>query len=77
MGKMNVSQMIIHCILWEEMAFGKRKYKQAFIGKLFGKMAMKKVLKDETPLTKGTPTLPDFIIKEKSIDINFGKKEMD
>ncbi|MEO6304556.1 MAG: hypothetical protein ABIP51_15460, partial [Bacteroidia bacterium] len=63
-GKMNVQQMIMHCTLWEEMAFGKRKYKQVFIGKIFGKFAMKKILKDDAPLTRGTPTVPDMIIKE-------------
>ena len=31
-GKMNVSQMMRHCTKWDEMAQGKKKYKQAFIG---------------------------------------------
>jgi hypothetical protein len=63
-GKMNVHQMVRHCSLWEELMLGKKKYKQSFIGKLFGKMALKNLLKDEKPLSRNTPTLPDLKIKE-------------
>ncbi len=56
--------MLKHCTLWEEMILGKKKYKQAFIGQLFGKMALKNVLKDEKPLRQNTPTIPDLKITE-------------
>jgi hypothetical protein len=59
-GKMDVSQMFRHCILWEEMILGKKKYKRAFIGRLFGKMVLKKVLKDEKPIMRNTPTISEF-----------------
>lgn len=62
-GKMNVGQMLKHCTQWDEMALGKRKYKQSFMGKLFGKMALKDMLKD-TPIKKGLPTVPTFKIRE-------------
>lgn len=62
-GKMNVSQMIKHCTQWDEMALGKKKYKQSFIGKLLGKMALKDMMKDE-PIKKNLPTVPSFKIKE-------------
>ncbi|HEY2581765.1 MAG TPA: DUF1569 domain-containing protein [Mucilaginibacter sp.] len=61
-GKMNVYQVIKHCRTFEEMALGKRKYQQAFIGRLFGKMALKSLIKDEKPLAHNTPTLPDLKI---------------
>ena len=61
-GKMNVYQMLKHCTLWEEMILGKEKYKRAFIGRLFGKMALKNVLKDEKPLQRNTPTIPELKI---------------
>ena len=61
-GKMNVYQMLKHCTLWEEMIVSDVKYKQVFIGKLFGKMALKKVLKDDSPLSHSTPTLPELKI---------------
>ncbi len=69
-GKMNVFQMIKHCILWEEMVFGNKAYKRVFIGRIFGKMALRSVLKDEKPLKRNTPTVPEFVIKETSGDIN-------
>ena len=72
-GKMNVSQMLRHCTKWDEMALGKKKYKQAFIGKLFGKMGLKNILKDET-LKKNLPTVPSFKIKE-NIDFTEEKKK--
>ena len=45
----------IHC--------GKRQYKQSFIGKLFGKIALKGMLKDE-PIKPNLPTVPSFKIME-------------
>ena len=65
-GKMNVSQMMRHCTQWDEMALGKKKYKQSFIGKLFGKLALKDMMKDE-PMKKNLPTVPSFKIKETPI----------
>jgi len=59
-GKMTLYQMLKHCTLWEEWIAGKTKYKQALIGRLFGRMALKNVLKEGRPLRKNTPTLQDL-----------------
>src|SRR4051812_18807671 len=72
-GRMNVSQMLKHCTQWDEMALGKKKYKQSFIGKLFGKMALKDMMKDE-PMKKNMPTVPSFKIKEDA-DVAEEKKK--
>lgn len=40
-GKMNVYEMLKHFTQWEEMMLGKKKYKRAFLGRLFGKIALK------------------------------------
>ncbi len=61
-GKMTVYQMLKHCSLWEEMVLGKTKYKQSFIGKVFGKMALKGMLKDDTEMKRNMPTVPGFAI---------------
>jgi hypothetical protein len=61
-GKMSLFQMLKHCSLWEDMIQGKQLYKRVFIGRVFGKMALKEVLKDDSPLRKSTPTIPEFII---------------
>jgi hypothetical protein len=72
-GKMNVSQMMKHCTQWDEMALGKKRYKQSFLGKLFGKRALKDMMKDE-PMKKNLPTVPSFIIKENT-DVAEEKKK--
>lgn len=62
-GKMSVAQMMKHCSQWDEMVLGKTKYKQSLLGRLFGKMALKDMLKDE-PIKKNLPTVPSFKIKD-------------
>lgn len=62
-GKMNSYQMIKHCILSEQMYLGDTKYKRLFIGKLFGKMALKSMVKDDKPLKHNQPTHPKFKIQ--------------
>jgi Protein of unknown function (DUF1569) len=64
-GRMTVYQMIRHCSLFEEMILGDKKYKQAFIGRLFGKLALKSLLKDDSPLRRNTPTLSELRIKDE------------
>lgn len=58
-GEMTVGQMLKHCSMWDEMAQGKTKYKQSFLGKLIGKFALKDMLKDE-PVKRNLPTVPAF-----------------
>ncbi|HEY4874729.1 MAG TPA: DUF1569 domain-containing protein [Puia sp.] len=72
-GKMNVSQMMQHCTKWDEMALGKKKYKQSLMGKLFGKMALKDMLKDK-PIKKNLPTVPSFKITQNT-DVAQEKKK--
>ncbi len=63
-GKMNVYQMLKHNTLWGEWIADKETHKMVFIGRLFGRMALKSVLKDEKPLRRNTPTLPELIVTE-------------
>jgi hypothetical protein len=72
-GKMSVSQMIQHCAKWDEMALGKKKYKQSIIGKLFGKIALKDMIKAES-MKKNLPTVPSFKITENT-DVAEEKKK--
>ena len=72
-GKMNVYQMVKHCRLWEEWISSNQNYKQALIGRLFGKIALKNILKDEKLLRRNTPTLREFRIKEKDGDVQSEK----
>jgi hypothetical protein len=68
-GKMNVYQMLKHCTLWEEWIFAKTINKQSFIGRLFGRMALKSMMKDEKQIGKNSPTIPEFKIKETKGDV--------
>lgn len=74
-GKMNVFQMLKHCTLWDEWMNSNKKNKQVFIGRLFGKLALNIALKDEKPLRRNSPTSSEFIIKEKSGNLEFEKQK--
>jgi hypothetical protein len=60
-GKMTACQMLKHCALFEEMTLGRMKTKRAFIGLLFGKMALKGFLKDGKLMTRNSPTAKELI----------------
>lgn len=62
-GKMTPYQMVKHCILSEQMYLGDTKYKRLFIGRLFGAMALKSIVKDKSPMKQNQPTHPTFKIK--------------
>ena len=62
-GKMNVCQMMKHCAYVTEVTFGDKQLKRPFVSYLFGKMTLKKIVKDDKPLGKNSPTHADLIIK--------------
>ncbi|MEM6631902.1 MAG: DUF1569 domain-containing protein [Bacteroidota bacterium] len=64
-GKMNSFQMLRHCTENERMLLREKRFRRLFIGRLFGKLALKSNLKDESPLGKNSPTHPDLVIKEQ------------
>lgn len=61
-GKMDAYQMVKHCTLSEEMYLGKKQYDRLFIGRIFGKMTLKTILKNEAPMKKNEPTHDSFKI---------------
>ncbi len=74
-GKMNVYQMLKHCTENDKMLVGERQFKRLFIGRIFGKMALRSSIKDDAPLSHNSPTHPDLIIKEENGDIEAQKQE--
>ena len=74
-GKMNVFQMLKHNTYWNNWILGKgnHTYKHAFLGKLFGKIALKKMIKDEKPFDKNIPTSDQFKVKDTTADLEFEK----
>jgi len=74
-GKMNIYQMTKHCTIWNEWVLGKENfvYKQKFLGKIFGKMALKSNTKDDKPINKKMPAGKAFTVKEMQGDLKTQK----
>ncbi|GEN66068.1 DUF1569 domain-containing protein [Chryseobacterium rhizosphaerae] len=74
-GKMNLYQMMKHCTRWNDWVLGNggHSYRQEFLGKLFGKMVLKGMVKDDKPMKKNAPA-GIFTIKEQNGDIQDEKK---
>lgn len=64
-GKMNVVQMVKHCILCKELYLGKLKVNRSFLGR----MALRKVLQDESPIKQHEPTASCFTIQQTEGDL--------
>ncbi len=62
-GKMNVSQMLLHCSQGVEMAMGTRKMNRVFIGRIIGPMLKNKVLK-ENAIDRNSPTVKEMLITD-------------
>lgn len=75
-GKMTVTQMVKHCVIWEEWMQGVHQptYRQEFLGYIFGKMALRKMIKDDKPFDKGIPTSRPFQVREKGGNLEDEKK---
>ncbi|NJM80928.1 MAG: DUF1569 domain-containing protein [Flavobacterium sp.] len=69
-GKMNVYQMTKHNTIWNEWVLGKKNfvYKQEFLGKLFGKLALRSNTKDDKPIGKNMPAGKAFTVNENDGD---------
>ena len=64
-GKMNVSQMLAHCQVPLQVAYGELKLKRGLISILLGSIIKKKLTKDEQPFSRNLPTDKAFIIANK------------
>ncbi len=76
-GKMNAYQMILHCSRWDEWVLGVHQptYRQAFIGKLFGRIALHRTVRNDKPLDRNVPTSSWLKITETAGDFDQAKKE--
>jgi hypothetical protein len=75
-GKMSMYQMLKHCTVWDEWIQGKssHKYKQSFLGLIFGKMALKSTVNNDRPMKKNMPA-GDLKVKETTGDVEAQKKK--
>jgi hypothetical protein len=63
---MTVGQMVRHCSLCEEHYLGRLKVKRSLLGILFGRSAIKGILKDDnTSFGRNAPTAFEFKVTEK------------
>ena len=74
-GKMNVSQMIKHCVMCEELFLGRIKHKRSFMGRLFGKVGLRNILSEGKSFPKNAPTSDAFKVKDDSGDMEAEKKK--
>lgn len=76
-GKMEVHQMVKHCILWDKWVLGKTEhtYHQTWLGKIFGKTVLKGMVKDDRRIKKNMPSGRFFIVKDKSGDLQIQKQQ--
>ena len=68
-GEMNIYQMLKHCRLCEELYLGKI----VFMGRLFGRSALKNILIEHKDFPKNAPTSVLFKVKETTGDITAEK----
>ena len=61
-GKMTVAQMLEHTARALEVAAGKKKSKQAFLGKIIG-WRFRKGFVSPKPFPRNAPTGPDFVVQ--------------
>jgi hypothetical protein len=60
-GKMNATQMLMHCQQPMQVSLGELRLKRGLMGFWFGKTTMKRLLSSR-PFPKNLPTDPNFII---------------
>jgi hypothetical protein len=74
-GKMTAGQMLRHCTIGEAMFQGKVKHKRAFLGYVLGRTILKKILQDDQPMRRNSPTGKAFIVKETNVSVAREKEE--
>lgn len=68
-GKMNVYQMLQHCSKGDDMMLGKLVVKPVYPARLFGRLILKAVLKNDEPLRRNSPTATELIAAGGSGDL--------
>lgn len=63
-GKMTVPQMLAHCSVSLHSALGDITHKHSFMGKIFGRIALKRMMSDK-PFDKSLPTDKTYIISDE------------
>ena len=68
-GTMSAAQALAHCTAGVEMALGERKPPRALIGRLIGGIIKPKVLGDDEPMRRNSPTMNELVVlDERDLD---------
>ena len=62
-GKMNVAQVVAHCSASLELATGDQRPPQLLVGRIIGRMVKLKVLGNDDPLGRNSPTAKSLVIE--------------
>lgn len=74
-GKMKVAGMLHHCVVVENYFQGAFHVRRDFRGRLFGRVVLRKILKDDaTQLGRNAPTDPVFLVGERDFDFEIEKQ---
>lgn len=75
-GKMTVTQMVRHCARCEEYYYGNIKISRSLMGRIFGKLAINAILKNEhSNIRKNSTTPPPFKVTENISDLDSEKSK--
>ena len=64
-GKMNAPQALAHCSTAMEWAVGDTRPPRMFIGRIIGGMIKNKVVGDDQPMRRNSPTAPTLIVADE------------
>ncbi len=73
-GKMNIYQMLRHCIENEFVLLKEQRYPTRFLGRIIGKRALKPILKNDKELKQNLPTHPQLKFEKVYTTIEHLKK---
>jgi hypothetical protein len=63
-GKMNAAQAVAHCSGGLELALGDRMPPRMLLGRIIGRMVKPKVLENDEPLRRNSPTVKGLVIQD-------------
>jgi hypothetical protein len=63
-GRMNAAQAVAHCTAGFELALGTRRPPRMLIGRIIGRLVKPKVLENDEPLRKNSPTVPGLVMND-------------
>ena len=64
-GTMNAAQAVAHCSLGIEMAIGDVRPPRALIGRIIGPMIKPKVVGNDEPMRRNSPTSKELVVMDK------------